>query len=238
MTVKQIFTKYWEGLDADDKPTGVVAQTVYRATDTRRVWITYDGTNWVIADKRVRLVNEDGTYVDIPGEFDALEVILTDVLGNVAILEHYNHSRSRVYPQDIRLVAELVAAAANVFGDWVEIIPIDTVDFDYEATGFVIEEADAAGSYLVQIGFSLVALTEPTTTQIAGERRIKLPTPVTQSTGILEIKSQNIPANAKLWGKVKSKAGGSETIGISVSVARHIEITNPIAKLVTWPWST
>ncbi len=162
---------------------------------------------------------------------------LTDLLANIAALEHYNHSRSRVYPQDIRLVADLVAAAANVFGDWAEVIPIDTVDFDYEATGFVVEEAGAAGSYFVQFGFSLVALTEPTTAQIAGERRAKLPTPVTQSTEILEVKSQNIPANAKLWGRVKSKAGGSETIGVSVVVARHIEITNPIAKLATWPWS-
>ncbi|GAH72851.1 unnamed protein product, partial [marine sediment metagenome] len=152
-------------------------------------------------------------------------------------VEHYNHSRSRVYPQDIRLVADLVAGAANVFGDWTEIIPIDTVDFDYEATGFVIEEAADATTYLVQLGFSEVADTDPTTAQIAGERRTRLPVPATKSTELLEIKSQNIPANAKLWGRVKSKAGGGETIGISVVVARHIEITNPIAKLITWPWA-
>ena len=163
---------------------------------------------------------------------------LTDLLTNIATLEHYNHSRSRVYPQDIRLVAELVAAGANVFGDWIEIIPINIVNFDYEVTGVVVEETGAAGTYLIQMGFSLVALTEPTDAQIAGERRALLPTPAVRATELLEIKSQNIPSKAKLWGRVKSKAGGSETIGVSVVVARHIEITNPIPKLATWPWST
>ncbi|MBA7564456.1 hypothetical protein ES708_06119 [subsurface metagenome] len=157
---------------------------------------------------------------------------------DLAALEHYHHSRYRVYPQDIEAVADLIAAGADEFGSWAQIIPIDTVDFDYEVTGFVIEEAAVATSYLVQLGFSLTALAEPTEAQTAGERRTRLPVPATKSTELLEIRSQNIPANAKLWGRVKSKAGGTETIKISVVVARHIEITNPVMKLAIWPWST
>ena len=212
MAVRKVLDRYYEGTSEDVKPTGVLYRTFFVETDTNVAYVTYDGDNWVEVD--------------------------SGLLGNVAILEHYNHSRSRVYPQDIRLVADLVAAGANVFGVWVEIIPIDTVDFDYEVTGLVIEAADAAGTYLVQLGFSLVAITDPTAAQIAGERRTLLPTPVTKATELLEVKSQNIPANAKLWGRIKSKAGGSETIGVSVVVARHIEITNPVAKLPTWPGST
>lgn len=65
MTVKQLLAKYYEGLDADAKPTtDILPQTIYRAIDTQRIWICYDGTNWVIADKRVRLVNEDGEFID------------------------------------------------------------------------------------------------------------------------------------------------------------------------------
>lgn len=162
---------------------------------------------------------------------------VADLEEDVAALEHYHHSRYRVYPQNVGLVAELVAAATtNVFGDWIQIIPIDTVDFAYEVIGFVIEEADAAGTYLIQLGFSIED-TDPVTTQIAGERRTLLPAPAVRATELLEIKSQNIPADAKLWGRVKSKAGGSETIGVSVVVARHIEVTNPVTKLATWPWS-
>ena len=162
---------------------------------------------------------------------------LTDLLANIAALEHYEHSRTRVYPQDVEDVATLIAATADVFGDWIEIIPIDTVDFDYEVTGLVIEAANAATTYFIQLGFSLVAGTEPTEAQIAGERRTLLPSPVNKATELLIIKSQNIPANAKLWGRVKSASGAADQLQVSVVLARHIEITNPITKLPTWPWT-
>ncbi len=233
MTVKQIIPTHYEMSHGDTKPTtGIPPITTIREIDTNMMWITYDGgTNWIVADKRVRLVGEDGSFL-------ALDEQLDDLLANIAAIEHYAHSRTRVYPQDVRLVADLVAAAANVFGDWIEIIPIDTVDFDYEVMGLIIEETDAATTYLIQLGFSLVDGTEPTEAQIAGERRTLLPTPAVRATELLEIKSQNIPADAKLWGRIKSKAGGSETLGVSVAIARHIEITNPVTKLATWPWST
>ncbi len=72
MAVVKILSKYYEGLSTDVKPTGVISGTVFRETDTRATYATYDGDNWVVADLRYRLVNEDGTYVDIPAEFDAL----------------------------------------------------------------------------------------------------------------------------------------------------------------------
>ena len=76
MAVKQVLTKYYEGLSTDDKPTGVLIRTVFRETDTRATYITYDGTNWEVADRRVRITEEDGTFVDIPREFDDLETAL------------------------------------------------------------------------------------------------------------------------------------------------------------------
>lgn len=163
---------------------------------------------------------------------------LTDILYNEAVLHHHKHSRMRVYPQDVRLTASLVAGAANTFGSWIPIIPITTVDFCYEVVGLVIEAADAATTYFVQLGFSIVDGDDPTDAQIIGERRTLLPTPINKATELLDFYSDECPANAKLWGRVKTKAGGSETIEVSVGVIRHIEITNPIAHLVTWPWST
>jgi len=161
-----------------------------------------------------------------------------DILSNIATLEHYEHSRTRVYPQDVEAVATLIAGTpGNTFGVWTEIIPKDTVDFEYEVVGLVIEAANAATTYFIQLGFSLVAVTEPTTAQIAGERRTLLPSPVGKATEVLEIESQNIPANAKLWGKVKTASGNADQLQVSVVITRHIEITNPVAKLATWPWS-
>jgi len=239
MTVKQILTKYYEGESGDDKPTGVISGSVFRETDTRRIWITYDGDNWVVADKRVRLVNEDGTYVDLPGEFATLETSLTEIVDNIAVLEHHDHSRSRVYPQDVGAVITLVAdAVADTFGDWTEIIPINTVGFAYEVVGLVIEALNAATTCLIQLGFSIADGSDPTTAQILGERRVLLPTPIARATEVLEVFSQNIPANGKLWGRMKTASVAADEAEISVVVLRHKEITNPIAMLTTWPWLT
>lgn len=160
-----------------------------------------------------------------------------EVLDDIAVLHHHEHSRMRVYPQDVRNVASLVAAGANTFGSWIEIIPINTVDFEYEVVGLVIEAADAATTYLVQMGFSITD-TDPLTPQILGERRTLLPTPINKATELLEFYSKECPANAKLWGRVKTKAGGSETLQVSVGLIRHMEVAYPIAHLTTWPFST
>lgn len=63
MAIKQILEKHWEGESSDDKPTGVISGSTFRETDTRALYITHDGDNWVVADKRTRLVREDGTFV-------------------------------------------------------------------------------------------------------------------------------------------------------------------------------
>ena len=86
MAVTQILDKHYEGLSTDPKPTGVIAGSTFREMDTRATHITYDGTNWEVADIRYRLVNEGGTYVDIPGEFDTL-VEAIEALGAIVALQ-------------------------------------------------------------------------------------------------------------------------------------------------------
>lgn len=163
---------------------------------------------------------------------------LRDLLTNIAVLEHHEHSRCRVYPQDVGATITLAAnAAANTFGSWTQIVPIGTVGFDYEVVGLVIEAANKATTYFIQLGFSTVALTDPTTAQILGERRILLPSPVGKATELLDYYSQNCPANAKLWGKVKSATLTADELEVSVVIIRHIEITNSIPHLTTWPWT-
>ena len=70
MTVVKILEKHYEGLSTDDKPVGVINGTTFKETDTNANYITYDGTNWIVTDRRVRLVNEDGSFVSIPDEVD------------------------------------------------------------------------------------------------------------------------------------------------------------------------
>lgn len=63
MTVRKILDKYYEGLEADPKPTGAIPTSIFRETDTQALYVTYDGDNWIVADQRVRLVGEDGSFL-------------------------------------------------------------------------------------------------------------------------------------------------------------------------------
>ncbi len=167
------------------------------------------------------------------------EGLLRDTLYNEAVVFHHFHSRTRVYPQDVTATITLTAnAAANTFGSWTQIVPINTIDFMYMITGFVMEAVNAATTYFIQLGYSILDGSDPTTAQILGERRILLPTPVNKATEILEIMAAHCPANAKLWGRLKTASTNADTAGISVVVIRHTEITNHLVHLTTWPWST
>jgi len=163
-----------------------------------------------------------------------------DLLTNVAILNHHIHSRTRTYPQDVGATITLAAnAAANTFGSWTEIIPIDTVDFMYMVIGIIIEAVDAATTYHFQLGYSITDGDDPTTAQILGERRERLVTvPIARATELLEFIAKHCPANAKLWGRLKTASTNADTAEISVIAIRHLDITNHLPHLTTWPWST
>jgi len=176
---------------------------------------------------------------DVLTNLAVVDANVDDSLANVAALQHHIHSRFRVYPQDVGATISLAAAeAANTFGDWTQIVPINTIDFVYMVIGLLIEAVDAPTTYFVQLGYSIVDGTEPTTAQIIGERRIRLVTvPIARATEILGIHASHCPANAKLWGRLKTASIAADEVEVSIAVIRHIDITNPIAKLATWPWS-
>lgn len=168
------------------------------------------------------------------------KVNVDDLLGNLASVEAEVHSRSRVYPQNVGNTITLAAdAAANTFGSWTELVPINTIGFAYHVIGLVIDAVDAATTYFIQLGYSTVDGDDPTTAQIQGERRMKIVTvPIARATEVLQFYSQHLPANSKLWGRLKTASTNADEAEVSVAITRHQEITNPIAALTTWPWTT
>ena len=168
-----------------------------------------------------------------------LQANVVATLANVAVVYAHVHARTRVYPQDVGATITLAAAAvANTFGSWTEIVPIDTIDFMYMVTGLIMEQVDAVTTYFIQLGYSITDGDDPTTAQILGERRLRLVTvPVARSTEALEYLASHCPANAKLWGRLKTASGDADEAEVSVVVTRHREITNHPAHLATWPWS-
>jgi len=162
---------------------------------------------------------------------------IRNILANLAIVEHHAHSRWRVYPQDVTDTKTLTAdAAANTFGSWAEIIPLDTVPFAYDVIGLVLESVSAATTYHIQLGYSIDA-SDPPANNEAGERRVRMVTvPIARATELLKIAGQDTPANSKLWGRVKTASVNADTCDVSVVLSRHIEITNPIPKYEAFPW--
>ncbi len=170
-------------------------------------------------------------------EIVAIQAAVADLLANIAAAEHHVHSRWRVYPQDITSVVTLMAdAAANTFGNWTQIIPIDTVPFEFDIIGLIIETVSAATCYHLQIGYNIVDAIPPANYEM-GERRFPITTvPPVRGTELLEIASQNIPANAKVWGRVKTASTNADTCVVSVVLDRHIETSNPVPLYPAFPW--
>ena len=163
-----------------------------------------------------------------------------DLLSNMAAVAHHVDSRARVYPQDTQVTITLTAsnAAPDTYGNWTPIVPIDIIGFDYKAEGVQVEQAGAAATYCIQLGYSIVDGSDPTTAQIMGERRIvMLGTPIKTIHDQFIFYSFDAPANAKLWGRVKSSTGDADTLDISVVILRHVGVTNQVAPLATWPWT-
>ena len=79
MAVTKVLGKHYEGLSIDAKPVGAIAGSTFHETDTGADYATYDGTTWIVADKRGRITNEGGTFVDIPAEFAAIVTAIEDI---------------------------------------------------------------------------------------------------------------------------------------------------------------
>ncbi|MBA7578823.1 hypothetical protein ES708_20689 [subsurface metagenome] len=71
-----------------------------------------------------------------------MSLLLTPrVIRDIAAVEHFDHSRFRVYPQVVTDSVQLEAGTpANTFGDWVQIVPIDTVPFLFEVNGSTLNQ--------------------------------------------------------------------------------------------------
>ena len=164
---------------------------------------------------------------------------LVDVGHNVTVLHHPEMDRGRVYPQVAGATITLISdGVADTFGPWTEIVPINTIDMIYKVLGLSIYGVDVASDYFIQLGYSIVGGSAPNTSQILGEREMRITdAPIAQATELLDFHCSACPANAKLWGRLKTDGGATDEAYITVVVARHIHVRGMLANLATWPWS-
>lgn len=158
------------------------------------------------------------------------------VIRDISALEHYTHSRWRVYPQVVSNFALLTAGTpADNFGSWVQIIPINTVPFAFDVIGLVIEDVSAPSTYHIQLGYSTTA-DPPGYNYEAGERRVRVAITKDNMYELLAIQSQNIPANSSVWGRLKTASGDEDTAEVSIVLSRHVEVSHPRPKWPAFPW--
>ena len=164
-------------------------------------------------------------------------VELAQVLSDIGAIEHHWHSRWRVYPQNVSNTVTLAApAAANTFGSWALIIPLNTVPFDFDIIGLVVEQVDTATTYLIQLGYNTINAA-PGANMELGERRFRIGAlPIVRATELLDIRSQEVPANSTVWGRVKTAGGASEEAYISVVIGRHVEVEREVTLWPAFPW--
>lgn len=148
-----------------------------------------------------------------------------------------DHGRTRVYPQDITVAPTLTAAAvANTFGNWAEIIPLNTVPFSFHIIGFCICSVSAATSYYVQLGYNTINA-DPGANMEMGERSIRIVTvPIARQTEMITIQGQGIPANSRVMGRLKTASGVADTCTISVVLTRHLPTSDEPPLYPAFPW--
>ena len=164
-------------------------------------------------------------------------VELAHVLTDIAIVHFREHSRWRVYPQDVTAAPLITAAgAANTFGGWVEVIPLNTIPFPFHVIGFCICQVSVATSYLIQLGYNTINA-DPGTNMEMGERRFRIATtPIAKQSELLEIYSQGIPANSRVMARLKTASGNPDTANITVVVTRHIDVQDEVELWPAFPW--
>jgi len=229
---------------------GLIPTTAMRGTDGAALAVNYTAARAAFLE----FINNANleTIADI-SNFTATEIAyldelaaanlpsdIDDLLANLAKVYWHPDSRMRVYPRVPSSVIQIAAAAAaDTWGSWTQVIPINTVDFLYHPVGVMIEQVGAGATYIIQFGYSTADGDDPTTAQIVGEQRFKaLGTPLKTYHADLQLFGRDCPSNSKLWARTMTESVNADTCDISITLTRHIEVTNPVAYLTTWPWAS
>lgn len=132
-----------------------------------------------------------------PGAWDKIE-----------ILEEHVHNAQCVYPTLASAVTVAGAAGAWALGNFVEIVPVNTIAGDFDLHWINIEDVSATGSY------ELVLYVE--TTEIARARFHVTGTPANVIISPLRVQTPILAANSQVQMKIASSSGGSDTVDVSI----------------------
>jgi len=166
-----------------------------------------------------------------------LRSLIRTVLEDEGVIHFESHSRTSVYPQDVTASAQLTATAlANTFGNWGEIIPINTIPFPFHIIGFCACDVSAVTVYHVQLGYNTTN-SDPGTNMEMGERKFRIAsTPISKQTEMMTIYGQGIPANSRVMGRLKTASGNADTVNLHVVLTRNVPVSDEVSIYSAFPW--
>jgi len=236
------------GLDGDamrgtDGALLAASYTAERGTDDATLQATWtDAMATALANYTAARAGylDELAAANLPTDIAAIIAWIGDILYDLSIVEHETCNRIRIYPREPSEVISINSdAAADTWGDWTEVVPINTIGFEYQPVGVMVENVDAVATYMIQFGYSTVDGDDPVTSQTVGEQRwpafaFPLKAPMLD----LFLQGRECPTNSKLWARIKTETTNVDNCVISITIARHVPITNELGHLATWPWAT
>ncbi len=126
----------------------------------------------------------------------------------VRIMEEHVHSISNCYPTLAGGVTITGAAGAWTLGDFVEIVPVDTITDDFDIHYITVEGASASDTYEIVLYAA--------TTEIARVRISFIDIANSMTLPSVPIQMRIQPDGTQIQAKCASSSGGSDTIKISL----------------------
>jgi len=156
------------------------------------------------------------------------------VLDDIAVVEAEAHSRVRVYPREANVVIRLIPTAViDTFGNWIECIPADTIPFGFHVEGVLVEDMQAADTYFVQFATGPT----PANADYVGEARLALGGLAGFFPSVpIPIDGKGVDANSSIYGRVKTAGGAGNWVDVSLSLTRHVPVSQEWVHWQTWPW--
>ncbi len=122
------------------------------------------------------------------------------------------HNPSRITPDDCTTIDVVTAAGANTFGDFVEIIAATTKAIDFHWANIV--EVGAVGVYIIE--FAIIdGATPPAEVTYLGVISVSRLDNFTKASQVT-VQIPVIPSGVRVGARVKSLAGGTETVRFSL----------------------
>jgi hypothetical protein len=146
------------------------------------------------------------------------------IVGHLVANYYHVHDSSRIYPRtddDTPLAGITLtgSATALTFGDWVEITGFDSKTVMSDIHHVIIGDASANDEYVIQLGTGVSG------SQVFWGECAFIRSSATQPTADLPIQGRPIPAGTKLWARLASTGGGSDTVVIKVYSHQYPSVT-------------